>query len=125
MRSILIKTLALNLTTGLLTLALLQSGFSLGVDAENAYNMGTTLTTLMLVFGIAGHINGRRGELPLIPIILLALPGPIYALIGGPLNHIIGFHVVCLGFTGLALRGYHVAQKKAESKEDTKEDAEA
>jgi hypothetical protein len=75
--------------------------FDLSLRLPRAEEIGGTMTLLLILAGIALHLQSRRGRTH--PGLLAAICGfgPVYAMLAGPVFHVAGYHLVAGGFHGL------------------------
>jgi hypothetical protein len=76
----------------LMTVVVYTVGFSAGIEESRVLAIGGNMTMALFVLIIVNHYNAGKGKV--VPA-LLALPGiigPVYALMPGPLRHVISYH---------------------------------
>ncbi|MDJ0841469.1 MAG: hypothetical protein QNK37_33485 [Acidobacteriota bacterium] len=109
--------IAVNLVAVAITLTIIFGGFNTAMDPEHVSGVGGTMTLLLILFGVAGHMKARAGQLAPAVVALAAVPGPVYAWMTGPWNHILGYHVFALGIHAFILFNLHRAEQRAGSNE--------
>lgn len=105
--------LAIDAVTALTSFLMVNYMGSLGLASNDVEIFGQMLTTGLLVVGAIAYVQGVKGKFPLIPIILTALVGTLFAMLGGPNKTIISYHGLALLLHILTLRNYNRALLKA------------
>ncbi len=98
------------------TIVILATGLGMGLVKEDAEAVGGTLTLILVLLALAAQMKARAGKIPSPLMALVALPGPIYAYLGGALNHVIGYHVIAIFVHGLVVFTVKRARARAKGK---------
>ena len=85
------------------TAAILSFDLGLGLDLKHAQSIGGSMTLLLILFGIAAHLQARRGRLARGFVAAIGVPGPVYAGLSGPLLQVFGYHFATLGIHAFIL----------------------
>lgn len=89
--------LAIQLLSLALTGVFLVLPVSLFLGVNDLTSAGSTLTLVFLLTTITCHLRARKASFHLGLLALLGVFGPAYALLGGPLRYIGGYHLASLG----------------------------
>ena len=117
-----LKTMAaIQVVAILASLVILLSHLQLDWGEEKVLAYGETLSSILLVTGLIGFFQARKGKSHLWILLVAAAIGPLYTLISGPLQQIITYHVICLLAYGLIIRNLMKAAQEQtdESREQT------
>ena len=80
---------------------------------ERSQLFGQNLTVFLVILGIICHVKAGKGLFyPALTAALVVIP-PLYASLSGLLHHVIGYHMVALGFHALTLWNLNKFRQKA------------
>ena len=102
--------ITVNLVAAAISLIMIFAGFNANLDPEHVTQLGGSMTMLLLLFAIAAHLKARLGQLAPSLVALIAVPGPVYAWMAGPWNHILGYHAFTFGIHAFIL--YNLSRLK-------------
>ena len=97
LKNIMILITATQVISIAMTVAIVICDWSYLLGEERVETIGGTMTLLLLVLGIATHVQAKKGTVFPAMIAALGLFGPIYSCLGGSLRHVLGYHAVSLG----------------------------
>jgi hypothetical protein len=113
MKTMLRLIITVHTTAAVITIAILVSGAGLDLSREDTEAIGGTITLVLVLMGIAAQLKAREGRFSAPLIALITLPGPVFAYLGGSLNHVIGYHVVAMAIHGLVVYSIERARKRS------------
>lgn len=114
----LLLMMAIMLVGVLVTWLVLVGVISVDVPEGAAENWGQTISMLLLFTGFAAHMAAKKGPVPIFLLLLPAVFGPLYALIGGRGSYLWGYHLIAVGIYGFVFWNEKIRRKKAAEAQD-------
>ena len=97
----------INLISLVATATIILGQLAVSMPEEDLQGIGGSISTVFLLFGLAAHLQARKGQVAIFALALINTAAPVYAYMGGPWNHLAGFHGIAVGFAGLVLFSLH------------------